>query len=65
MPGGILPNSLSGHSAHLLVARSGETCETQICKDAASSILHDLDLNVDPCSDFYQYTCKLKYILIC
>lgn len=53
MPGGV---SLSSASSHLL-ARS-VTCETQVCKDTASAILHDLDLNVDPCSDFYQYTCK-------
>lgn len=64
MAGGILPNSLSGHSANLLAARSGGTCETQVCKETASSILHDLDLNVDPCSDFYQYTCKLRHYLI-
>ncbi|KAL7311909.1 hypothetical protein PS15m_009619 [Mucor circinelloides] len=61
MAGGILPNTLSGHSAQLLAARSypagAATCETQVCKDTAYSILHDLDLNVDPCSDFYQYTC--------
>lgn len=56
MPG--IPNSLSAHSANLM-ARAGGTCTTKICKDAASSILHDLDLNVDPCDDFYQYTCKL------
>ncbi|KAI8087607.1 uncharacterized protein B0P05DRAFT_577930 [Gilbertella persicaria] len=54
MIGAILPNSLSTHSTQLL-ARS-ETCTTQVCRDTASSILHDLDLNADPCSDFYQYT---------
>lgn len=51
------PSSLTGHSAHLL-ARATETCTTQVCQDAAAAILHDLDLNADPCSDFYQYTCK-------
>lgn len=72
MAGGILPNTLSGHSAQLLAARSvssypagAATCETQVCKDTAYSILHDLDLNVDPCSDFYQYTCKLVAVLLC
>ncbi|CEP10669.1 hypothetical protein [Parasitella parasitica] len=58
MAGGILPNSLSAHSAHLLAQSYGVgTCETQACKETAYSILHDLDLNADPCSDFYQYTC--------
>jgi hypothetical protein len=57
MPGGILPRTLGGHSAHLL-SRSTATCTTQVCQDAAAAILHDLDLNVDPCTDFYQYTCK-------
>ncbi|GAA5809890.1 hypothetical protein MFLAVUS_003305 [Mucor flavus] len=51
-----IPNSLSGHSANLM-ARAGNTCDTKICKAAATSILHDLDVNIDPCSDFYQYTC--------
>ncbi|KAI7885925.1 uncharacterized protein EV154DRAFT_427608 [Mucor mucedo] len=48
-------NSLTRHSANLM-ARAGGICTTQTCKDAATSILHDLDVNVDPCSDFYQYT---------
>jgi hypothetical protein len=61
MPG--IPNSLTGHSANLM-ARAGRTCTTQICKDAASAILQDLDLNVDPCDDFYQYTCKLNMQVI-
>ncbi|OBZ89812.1 Endothelin-converting enzyme 1 [Choanephora cucurbitarum] len=55
MIGSLLPNSLSVHSSQLL-ARA-ETCTTQVCKDASKSILNDLDLNADPCSDFYQYTC--------
>lgn len=53
-----ISNSLTGHAANLL-ARDGSTCNTQVCKDAAKSILSDLDINVDPCSDFYQYTCGL------
>ncbi|KAI8383005.1 hypothetical protein BD560DRAFT_420771 [Blakeslea trispora] len=55
MIGSLLPNSLGVHSTQLL-ARA-DTCNTQVCKDASKSILSDLDLNVDPCSDFYQYTC--------
>lgn len=54
---GGIANSLSSHSANLM-ARAGNTCDTDICKAAATSILHDLDVNIDPCSDFYQYTCK-------
>ena len=33
------------------------TCSTPACLKAAESILADIDLNIDPCSDFYQYTC--------
>ncbi|KAL7334729.1 hypothetical protein PS15p_200316 [Mucor circinelloides] len=33
------------------------TCSTPECTTLANAILGDLDLNVDPCSDFYQYTC--------
>ncbi|KAL9545203.1 hypothetical protein MBANPS3_007261 [Mucor bainieri] len=32
-------------------------CSTPECTTLANSILAFLDLNVDPCSDFYQYTC--------
>ncbi|KAL7320762.1 hypothetical protein PS15m_000621 [Mucor circinelloides] len=32
-------------------------CSTPECTILANAILADLDLNVDPCSDFYQYTC--------
>jgi hypothetical protein len=41
------------------------TCSTSECVKTAQSILDDIDLNVDPCSDFYQYTCNyvhLKYL---
>ncbi|KAG0749219.1 hypothetical protein G6F62_000566 [Rhizopus arrhizus] len=55
MPGGIL-QSLATHSAQLM-ARATPVCDSQVCQTAAASILNDLDLNVDPCSDFYQYTC--------
>ncbi|KAI8334149.1 hypothetical protein EDC96DRAFT_488244 [Choanephora cucurbitarum] len=55
MIGSLLPDSLSVHSSQLL-ART-DICSTQVCKDASKSILNDLDLNADPCSDFYQYTC--------
>lgn len=42
----------------LLVPRATNvTCSTPECIKAAQSILSDVNLNVDPCSDFYQYTC--------
>jgi hypothetical protein len=56
MPGGIL-QSLATHSAQLM-ARATPVCDSQVCQTTAASILNDMDLNVDPCSDFYQYTCK-------
>ncbi|OBZ82875.1 Endothelin-converting enzyme 2 [Choanephora cucurbitarum] len=55
MTGNLLPNSLSAHSVQLL-ARA-DTCTTQVCKSTSKSILSDLNLNIDPCSDFYEYTC--------
>lgn len=39
------------------------TCSTPECAKTAQSILDDIDLNIDPCSDFYQYTCNYKIYL--
>ncbi|KAG1119110.1 hypothetical protein G6F42_013045 [Rhizopus arrhizus] len=40
------------------ISLSNDTvCSTPECTILANAILADLDLNVDPCSDFYQYTC--------
>ncbi|KAI8330426.1 hypothetical protein BC941DRAFT_485542 [Chlamydoabsidia padenii] len=36
---------------------SSEVCATPSCIQSAVNILADIDFNVDPCSDFYQYTC--------
>lgn len=46
-------------SSALLVPRALNTsvCSTPECVKTAQDILADIDLNVDPCSDFYQYTC--------
>ncbi|CEP16538.1 hypothetical protein [Parasitella parasitica] len=38
-------------------ASNAKVCSTPQCAAIAKSILDDIDLNVDPCSDFYQYTC--------
>ncbi|KAI7879826.1 uncharacterized protein EV154DRAFT_524207 [Mucor mucedo] len=44
--------------ANALLSRAiNATCATTECITTAKSILADIDLNVDPCSDFYQYTC--------
>ncbi|KAG1151811.1 hypothetical protein G6F37_004436 [Rhizopus arrhizus] len=55
MPGGLL-QSLSTNSAQLM-ARATSVCTSHACQTAATSILNDLNVNIDPCSDFYQYTC--------
>lgn len=39
-------------------AAINDICFTDSCIKTASSLLHSIDMNVDPCSDFYQYTCK-------
>ncbi|KAI8078789.1 uncharacterized protein BX664DRAFT_362351 [Halteromyces radiatus] len=36
---------------------STDVCTTQGCIQSALNILADMDFNIDPCSDFYQYTC--------
>lgn len=43
----------------LLIPRApnASICSTPECLKAAQDILADIDLNADPCSDFYQYTC--------
>ncbi|KAI8373907.1 hypothetical protein BD560DRAFT_393943 [Blakeslea trispora] len=32
-------------------------CITKSCVETAASLLQSIDMNVDPCSDFYKYTC--------
>ena len=34
-----------------------EICNTPECVVAAHSLIQNMDLNADPCEDFYQYAC--------
>ncbi|XP_065289792.1 neprilysin-1-like isoform X3 [Dermacentor albipictus] len=34
-------------------------CQTQVCKDAAIELKDTLNLNRDPCKNFYEYACSL------
>lgn len=41
----------------LLAARNPDVCDTKACVAAAHGILQNMDPEVDPCEDFYQYAC--------
>lgn len=49
-----------GMSIEILANSSSAVCTTPECNATAESILEFIDFNVDPCSDFYQYTCNNK-----
>ena len=49
---------------HFFIGRSNqdsEVCTTRACKDYADLLLASIDKTVDPCHDFYKYSCG-KYI---
>lgn len=54
---------MSQHPVGFLNISTNELCFTETCIQAASSLLSSLNMNVDPCSDFYEYACK-KYFLL-
>lgn len=35
-------------------------CDTLQCQEISAILKTFVDLNVDPCSDFFQYTCKTR-----
>lgn len=37
-------------------------CDTPACHALSKRLLETVNLNVDPCSDFFQYTCKFTLI---
>ncbi|CAO3591300.1 unnamed protein product [Absidia cylindrospora] len=40
-----------------VASSANNVCATPGCIQSALNVLSDVDFNVDPCSDFYQYTC--------
>lgn len=41
-----------------ITQRAPKICDTPACHDLSERLLATVNLNVDPCSDFFQYTCK-------
>lgn len=37
---------------------SGGVCNTPTCLALSKTLLANVNLNIDPCSDFFQFTCK-------
>ncbi|ORX62831.1 zincin [Hesseltinella vesiculosa] len=41
----------------LLGLSSQKVCNTPVCHQIAETLKHDVDFNLDPCQDFYAFTC--------
>lgn len=39
------------------VRKKDNICQSEGCHQAAEQILNNMDRNVDPCEDFYQFSC--------
>ena len=43
-----------------LLARHGGVCDTPACHSLSQTLLTNTNLNIDPCSDFFQFSCKFS-----
>lgn len=60
----ILPNGQAGHGRPIfqmglgqVASQVGQVCLTQGCVKAAARMLTAMDLSVDPCDDFFEFSC--------
>ena len=42
---------------HLAMDKDYDICMTKDCVTAASRIIQDMDASIDPCDDFYAFSC--------
>lgn len=45
------------HGVTNAVKSHDKVCQTKECLQSASKLLKSMDLTVDPCNDFYKFTC--------
>ena len=56
--GGVLMPELWESANQLKIhSNCGNVCNTPGCISAAHALMQNMDPNVDPCEDFYQYAC--------